>query len=369
MKLKEKTVTGRGRKYVLDLISQNLSNNIETLPAMRKLASDAGVSYATMRLVIDELKEQGFIEQVQGSGTFISGQAESLLKEYSIKKLVYFRPHHFGTPEESYHEWLASHLMQAAKKNNWNISTITVSSHDEFFSRVKDVMDSADGIAYSPVGETYSLEQMAKFKILTNVPFVILNEFPGASLNDITIDNRHGGALAAKHFIQHKHRKIGLLICEPRTLCTMQRVRGFQNCLELAGIEPVIIDCNVQRDDNRYDRAFETLSNRIKAGLDVTALFAVSDYGAWGAIDAIKSCGKSTPGDISLIGFDGLPFTDKLIPKLTTIKQPVESIAQKVFDILNNTSEGEYQKILIKPEIKEGASVINSFCEEPILFA
>ena len=67
---------------------------------------------------------------------------------------------------------------------------------------------------------------------------------------------------------------------------------------------------------------------------DITAVFAMSDLMAIGAIRAIKDSGKIVPDDISVVGFDGLELAEYLYPKLTTIRQNRERIAQRSVEIL-----------------------------------
>ena len=78
---------------------------------------------------------------------------------------------------------------------------------------------------------------------------------------------------------------------------------------------------------------------------DFTAVFAMSDVTAMGAIRAICEAGKRVPDDISVIGFDGIETGQYIVPRLTTIKQPDEQIAEHVVDILLKQIDGEINAI------------------------
>lgn len=67
---------------------------------------------------------------------------------------------------------------------------------------------------------------------------------------------------------------------------------------------------------------------------EVTAVFAMSDVMAIGAIRAIKDRGLRVPEDISVIGFDGIVLSQYMCPRLTTIKQDSEIIARRSLEIL-----------------------------------
>jgi LacI family transcriptional regulator len=71
-----------------------------------------------------------------------------------------------------------------------------------------------------------------------------------------------------------------------------------------------------------------------------TAVFAANDEMAFGAIDAVNSRGLKVPGDISVIGFDDIPTSGYVFPKLTTIRQPFGAIAARAVAELVDLIQG-----------------------------
>ena len=67
---------------------------------------------------------------------------------------------------------------------------------------------------------------------------------------------------------------------------------------------------------------------------DLTAVFAMSDVMAVGAMRAIRDRGLRVPEDVSMVGFDGIALIDYLDPKITTIRQNREIIAKRSVEIL-----------------------------------
>jgi len=67
---------------------------------------------------------------------------------------------------------------------------------------------------------------------------------------------------------------------------------------------------------------------------DITAVFACNDLMAMGAITALRSRGLRVPDDISMIGFDDIPYAVTTWPPLTTIAQPVEKIGTRAVSLL-----------------------------------
>lgn len=94
---------------------------------------------------------------------------------------------------------------------------------------------------------------------------------------------------------------------------------------------------------------------------DFTAVYAISDSIAIGACKAITEYGMKIPEDYSVAGFDGLDIAHYYNPTLTTIRQPVEEMAEAtikiLFDVVSN--HADHQKRVFKAELMEGESTRN----------
>jgi LacI family transcriptional regulator len=83
-----------------------------------------------------------------------------------------------------------------------------------------------------------------------------------------------------------------------------------------------------------FEAGYETARDFFASRPDVTALFAMSDTVAVGAIRALKDMGRSVPEDVSVVGFDGIDISRFSVPRLTTVEQPVDEIARRSVDLL-----------------------------------
>ena len=94
---------------------------------------------------------------------------------------------------------------------------------------------------------------------------------------------------------------------------------------------------------------------------DFTAVYAISDSIAIGACKAITEYGMKIPEDYSVAGFDGLDIAHYYNPTLTTIRQPVEEMAEATIKILFNvvSNHADHQKRVFKAELMEGESTRN----------
>ena len=158
------------------------------------------------------------------------------------------------------------------------------------------------------------------------------------NLSSVTTDDREGAACAMEYLLQSGHRDI-LVLGGNRTLSDTSRVR-YEGCVEALGRSGLTFDesryytCRYS-----YRAGYETMTKALYDGLPCTAVFAMADVIAIGAIRAIREAGRHVPSDISVIGYDGLGIGDFLLPKLSTIAQPTEALAENSAAILLDAIE------------------------------
>ncbi len=106
---------------------------------------------------------------------------------------------------------------------------------------------------------------------------------------------------------------------------------GFQR---LIGCQQALKEHNIPYDQDRmvefgyltYENGYRSMQRALKKGKKFTAVFAFSDETAMGAISALYENGLKVPGDISVLGFDGLQISERIVPRLTTIYQPIDKM-------------------------------------------
>ena len=92
---------------------------------------------------------------------------------------------------------------------------------------------------------------------------------------------------------------------------------------------------------NWFDALYQRSSVRSYTGAPYTAVFAMSDIMAVGALRAIRDRGLRVPEDISVMGYDGIDLGRYLDPQLTTIRQYRDTIARRSLEILLDGMEGK----------------------------
>ncbi|MEJ2481167.1 MAG: substrate-binding domain-containing protein, partial [Acidihalobacter sp.] len=97
------------------------------------------------------------------------------------------------------------------------------------------------------------------------------------------------------------------------------------------------------------------------ASSKVTLVIAANDAVAIGALRVLKAHGRRVPQDVSLIGFDDIPWAALVEPPLSTVRQPVQTIGRRAVELLHrrlNGQDGEPQHLVLPVEYVERGSVI-----------
>jgi LacI family transcriptional regulator, repressor for deo operon, udp, cdd, tsx, nupC, and nupG len=236
-------------------------------------------------------------------------------------------------------------IEHVAISQNYNILLCETDSNPEkeniYFDLVRKKM--ADGIismdpavnvkTLKKLAEDYPIIQCSEYEECTGIPYV-------------TIDNEEASYRAVKHLIQIGHTKIALLNADEKYLFARQRKMGYKRALEENGISL----------KNEYIIPTQTLSfengqHAMKKILNLqdrpTAVFAVSDLLAIGALKEINVSGLHVPNDIAVVGFDKIDFSNMTNPALTTIAQPMQRMGNVAARMLIEKIKGEEVESII----------------------
>ncbi|MEM7664881.1 MAG: substrate-binding domain-containing protein [Pseudomonadota bacterium] len=143
-------------------------------------------------------------------------------------------------------------------------------------------------------------------------------EFDDSSYCTIGSDNVAGGRRAASHLIRLGRRRI-LFLGDTEAPEAEQRYRGYRLAHEQADL-PVLEELSLSAHFDVHSGEAVTRS-AIAQGLEFDGIFAASDLIAIGAIRALTLAGRSVPDDVSVVGYDNIPASRLVTPRLTTIDQ------------------------------------------------
>ncbi len=202
-------------------------------------------------------------------------------------------------------------------------------------------------------------EDAALIKGLT-VPFVVIDYWKeDMAFNSILINNSDAARMATEYLIHKGHREIGYLRGDFRIRPFQARASGYRSALrrtKLALREEYIITLRTTM-NGAYEDMKKYLENRRSLP---TAFFADNDMIALGAIKALTDMGIRIPDDVSVVGFDDLPFSSISAPPLTTLRVPKQEMGRvavrRIAEIIK-TGEDLCLKQQVLPQFIERDSV------------
>lgn len=176
------------------------------------------------------------------------------------------------------------------------------------------------------------------------VPYVLALRSDGRSLASVG-DDRLGGYLATRHLIDLGHRRIGIIAGPTYASSSRGRVEGYREALAEAGIaeDPALLVASTFGIDSGADAA----ERLMRLPGTPTALFAVNDNTAIGALSALARLGLSVPGDVSLVGYNDIPIVSRLPIPLTSVRVPFDQIAADALDLLMRGSASRDDRIRV----------------------
>ena len=183
---------------------------------------------------------------------------------------------------------------------------------------------------------------LADFDKIT-MPSVLLtcdaSSLPFANLSSVTSDDVLAGKTAIEHLIGLGHRKIAI-VGGPRVHSSMTHER-YRGCLDAFQAHGVDFDGELDYESVRFsfDWGYQAAKQLLEKNRGYTAIFAMADVLAIGAIRALRDAGLRVPEDVSVVGLDGLAIGEYMVPRLTTISQNVEELAEQGFRMLLNQVE------------------------------
>ncbi len=157
-------------------------------------------------------------------------------------------------------------------------------------------------------------------------------DVPGVAVPKVFVENEYGAYHATRHLIEAGHTRIAHT-SGPRFLMSVrERMDGYLRALRENRVEPSMSRVLF----GSYSRKFGAdATDQMHSHADrPTAVFCGSDIVATGVMQRLREGGLNVPDDISVVGFDDMPFADMFAPALTTVRQPIETLGRKAFRAL-----------------------------------
>jgi LacI family transcriptional regulator len=191
------------------------------------------------------------------------------------------------------------------------------------------------------------------------VRMVLVNRrVDGLELPSVTADDDAGISMAVTHLAALGHTRIAHLAGPQQTSTGVARARAFRHAVRDLGLDDdpaLIVECGYWSETE----GAQALRRLLDAGTRCTAVVAGNDLIALGCYDVFAERGMRCPDDLSVVGFNDMPFLDKMNPPLTTVSIPHYELGSEAGRLLLDTiddPERVPRSVLLTPSLVVRAS-------------
>ncbi len=327
-------------------IAQKLGVSTTTVSLV--LNNKPGVSQKTRERVLQEIEQMGFETNIKIKQT----------AAYKNILFVLFKNHGLVVGDTPFFSKLIESIEGEARKNGFNIiiSYLNKESNTQAYVNQFENDETTAGILL--LATEMDEEDIITFT-QSKIPVLALDNCFNADIDSVQIDNIEGVTKAVKYFVECGQSDIGYMHSSASIYNFEQRYMGFQMELSKEGIE--LSPNKIIKLEPTIEGAHRDMEAYLKNGGKLPkALFADNDIIAMGASRAIKEAGYKLPDEVSVIGFDDMPYCTMMRPRLTTVKVSNEGMGtvavRRLADIINSKTN-ENIKILVRTDLIKRNSV------------
>lgn len=240
----------------------------------------------------------------------------------------------------------------AAWKHNYVLTTFNSDDQPERERQIFSVLRkrNVDGMLVVLADDEGALEHLRQASAVT--PVVCLDRSPKEmEIDSVTVDNAGGARACVRHLIERGHRRIAILTGALTLETGRERLRGYREALEEAGIrvDPALIRCC----DFRYEPGCREGRALLELDPRPTAVFGCNGAMTLGLLQAVGDLNLRCPDDIAVATFDDLPILGSIRPRLTAVAQPAYDIGFQGAEMLIRRirGEGDRQKLVLETKL------------------
>jgi LacI family transcriptional regulator len=248
-------------------------------------------------------------------------------------------------------------IEKVANENNYNVLIYQSNELYEFEKKgIQTFLQSqVDGVLASISKETINLDHYSEIRN-RGIPLILFdrtNDKLGVST--VEVDDFAGAFQATKHLIGNGCRRIAHIAGQQHVNIFNLRLKGYIEALNVHGI--VLDDDLISFGKVSVESGRECMKKLLEGPVLPDAVFAVEDFTALGAIQAIKAAGLRIPDDIAIIGFANEAFGEYLTPSLSTVNQQTVTMGEEAARLMFEYLRGELQvdmkpkKIILTPQL------------------
>jgi LacI family transcriptional regulator len=319
------------------------------------VADLAGVSRTTVSLVLNDVRGFKITEETRrkvraaaeklGYIPNATAQALATRRAKAIGLVMTRSPHHIAS--DTFLPQILGGLLEVIKQHRLHllIESVEPEHQDRIYLELVHAKHIDGMILLTPRIDDTALRRLEEIDTFT----VVMGRLADSNLYSVDVDNQLAARKATQYLIDIGHKRIACIAnAAPSFSSAYERVQGYQEALTASGIRPE--DDLIRYADFDPQSGFDSMKSLLTSGKDFTAVFVASDNVAMGAKSALREAGLHIPDDISIMGFDDIPWAQYSDPPLTTVRLPAQELASKacllLLDLMRGSGPVEKNQVL-----------------------
>jgi len=309
---------------------------VRTMISIKDIARLADVSVSTVSRVINgktcvaEDKRLRIEQAIKETG-FVPNRAARDMVMKNTSKVGIFLPDTFNQFQRQLFSEIAHNLEVFGYYSSFFFVATDKQGEQACLQKLKS--ERLDGVILL---REIEIPEFRTYLLQNHIPTILVTfenaHWEGAT--SIHISEEEAAAAAVSHLIQLGHQEIALMGAKKFSFGT-QRELGYKRALDHASI-PYNPELTMYVDSYNIPQGKMGMQKLLERNVPFTALFAITDELALGAIRLLQDCGYSVPQDISVIGFDDIEISSFTIPRLSTIQQPLKEMGRLAVSLLHD---------------------------------
>ncbi|MBB6672446.1 LacI family DNA-binding transcriptional regulator [Cohnella nanjingensis] len=243
----------------------------------------------------------------------------------------------------SFYSTILSSIERVASENEYNLLVCNISEDIDKELKYLNVFQEMRVEGIIIMHEKIN-EPIRQFIHKIRIPVIFSSVKPmDQSFVSVIVDDYKAAYEATRYLIELGHDAIGFIGGDMRDITSGQnRYSGYRNAMTDQGKK--LVYEHIRFGDYKVQSGYDQMKELLRIDNPPTAVFAVSDDMAVGAINCIRDQGLRVPEDISVMGFDGSQLTELVRPALTSMEQPIQEMGQVTMNVLLQQIAGESEQ-------------------------
>ena len=335
-------------------------------PTIKDVAQKAGVSIATVSFVLNKRPGQAISKQVSRRvleaavelNYHPNASAAGLARKRTQNITIVFYKND-RLPANPFYSWVVHGVVRAAMDAEHNVLFSYVTSTYRGPADLPKVVREANtsGAIFIQHLHPRMVEDIQRL----GIPVVGIDHFPTMrTINSPQIDNHHGALLATQHLLDLGHRSLVFLRAGRQRPSIAERAAGFRDALRAGGLNSAgrLVDANELGFEASHARARDLLAQRDRP----TAIFCANDDVASGVLRAAWELGVQVPRELSVVGFDDIAMSRRLLPPLTTVGVDKQRLGSQALErllelIAGNGGEVRHETVPVRLVVRDSTAL------------